>query len=858
MNPRNVMHLLRTDVRRLRWLLAVTLLLFTVDFILCLYASGWRVAGARGMVSDEGYRSTPPQVWGGGVIPALLLAGAVGWQGLAWSRTRPVRRSEAAAAKVGFIVFFLILPQAVMVMTAHLWHGIPLRDALTGMLAAAGVFIPLWCIAGALGRLAGSGAAFFTGLLFIGVVAGIAALFDERMIVQFWMPLGDLWGRYAGPHSWCYLGTCAAGLLLLVPLISRRWKTASRLAATAFVMTGSAYYWRLTDWFQVDDSALDVASVEPELMNKITPVPPPKGFSATESRENGMRGISVNGSFATAGLPPGVFAWWQPSGEAMLRSGGQVIARARNRQVRAGRPQISSLFPPRETKTDSDAVLAALPPDSRLVKEREPSGIQFATFSGAPSSLGVFEPVEPSVWLSEREVSLEADLTALLYRYEVVADAPAAREFSAQRGAMQMLVRFGDVSFTGDPMGVSAHRRSVQADIVVRCPAPGISSSPLTVNWRISPFSAWRVFLYNPADGLAAEGRPVYQVSSPLLGGAGAHRAVYGFENSGMPVSGVGSDARVIILEPKFLGGVNRRIVTPPAVLRTTDWAANDYYDLTQRTPDAGPIRPETATREEFAAWLRTRIYEGFQTAVEGELAPWVRTWPDVILNITPLDRTSEPEWCRAVARALPDARREDVIRRLPKAPWFAWVVQRRGWEKEARKELLELCRSGLELNKAALLSIASLEEPETYDMLLGYLEANGESDLYGVLHRLPGIEPKLTASVRRYFAGVTINGREPGGNPEASQFRIRRFGMPIRHGIREALSDALALYRWEHAWMAIRSEANAANVMMYLLAPPHLQPGTKETCDFLARLKAEDCRFDPVTRRWITPGVNY
>ena len=172
MNLRTVLHLLRTDVRRMRLLISVTLALLTLNFALTLSANEWRAPAQRSSSMDNSWslygnslrNVTEGSMLGAGVFAACL-AGAAGWQGLAWSRTRPVRRREAAAAKVALLGGFLIGPQIIMVFTVLLRHGIPLREALLGTAAAAGVFVPLWIMLAALGRLAGSGAAFLAGLV---------------------------------------------------------------------------------------------------------------------------------------------------------------------------------------------------------------------------------------------------------------------------------------------------------------------------------------------------------------------------------------------------------------------------------------------------------------------------------------------------------------------------------------------------------------------------------------------------------------------------------------------------------------------------------------------------------------------
>ena len=161
----------------------------------------------------------------------------------------------------------------------------------------------------------------------------------------------------------------------------------------------------------------------------------------------------------------------------------------------------------------------------------------------------------------------------------------------------------------------------------------------------------------------------------------------------------------------------------------------------------------------------------------------------------------------------------------------------------------------------SGLQSVASLEEPETYDRLLSMLESGGKMELYEAIRRLPGIEPRLTESVRRYFARITVHGREPAEKPEYHNPHGGRLALPLRHGLPEALNDALAVFRWENpvrkGTHSFATDIQSEFLLRFLIAPSNIEGRSRAACDFLAALKPEDCRFDLLTRRWITPGAN-
>ena len=137
---RTITHLLRTDLYRLRWLVILTLFLLLVDFMLVLLEGTWFgdrfPGGGAHNYPQRVSRFDPILVVG---VAAAFLAGAAGWNGWAWSRTRPVRAREAVSAKVLFLLLFLILPQILMVFTAHVSCHLTPAQAVRTTLAAAGV-----------------------------------------------------------------------------------------------------------------------------------------------------------------------------------------------------------------------------------------------------------------------------------------------------------------------------------------------------------------------------------------------------------------------------------------------------------------------------------------------------------------------------------------------------------------------------------------------------------------------------------------------------------------------------------------------------------------------------------------------
>ena len=485
-------------------------------------------------------------------------------------------------------------------------------------------------------------------------------------------------------------------------------------------------------------------------------------FDATENLTGERRAISLSGEFEASGLPKGIFAWWQPSGKARLIQDGATVATAQDRAVRGGRPQLSTLFPPANTPHDRDSLLAALPEGTKLPR---PDNLFMMDRDRSPNELGTFTAVTPGQELASGDLSLEIDLTARVYQYETLLNAPLNEMTAVTTGPSRIVMR----PALGARQGM---------DIAVACPALGVSTNPFTANWNIHPFRAWRVYLWLPAANIALPGTSVSQRHGPLLAGGSAHREVFEFQ--GLRNRDANYDttgARVIILNPKHLG-LKTKQVTVPAKLKIPQNGAADFNGFLfqlQKPEQPMPARPDpaTASTDEFAPWLtwvlgdRSASYE----PTTAELACWVpNQLPTLMSTPTPNFVNSGPfisvaaPPMLAIEKALPNSRRFELIKRLPSDPRLARIVYLRGWQNDARQELLALSERGADMDFEGWLAVASLREPKTYARLLHQLEASSNVPFYEALRTLPGIESQLDAAVKRYYARIALQRPGPGG----------------------------------------------------------------------------------------------
>jgi hypothetical protein len=868
MNLRTVIHLFRADVRRLRWLIIATLALLLFELSPWLTNGPWRLPAwssshdsdvPAGYAARSGFRLQVMPLTG------WLLAAAAGWCGLAEARVRPVRQREIFATKLLFLTTLLWLPQSAALLLVLRVNGLSWDDALLSLAACAGVFVPLWTAALLTGRLAGS---FWRWLAVVGCVIALsafAAMFSTRFTSGMGEILIDAWGANCGPHTWYYLATVATCLLLLLRL-ARSWKLPSRIAAVTAIFLGGAGVWHTHDWFIITGPLMDGTSLPPDALAAVQPEPTAEGLSAELRMDDAQAWLTPRVSFATQHPPPGAFCYWQRTGEATLSRGGKVIASASASASATGhsdsaRVSLEWLFPPAGTPMDEASLIAALPAGAR----QRMNAPAWSPFERTPAQLGSLR-VADGVDLSGSEpVTLEAGLTGILYRHVLVVDADLATATTVNYDGMRLHLRQVTIP----------KRRLPCVDISVISPAQGVGPDPLQLNWRMGPFTAWRMFLFLPASGtlIGGAGNPVLQRAGPVLGGASMHRRIIEFEDGIRPRQFSPEElagARVLVLAPRLLALVQRKVQTPPMPLRleANDSGGSDFYNtfgpsvqprhyfdyVRPRRPD-----PATATNDQFGQWLRyvlaAQVQDDWQAA---ELAEWMPRHMETLLNIRRYSTSYDSAWNQAIARALPESRKQEIIRRVPQDASLVYVLLARGWVEDARAELIELLNSGAYLDSVALAAVSSLRDPATVPALLARLEQSADASLYDALRLMDGIEPRLTETLHRYFARVTVHGRAPAGLPgHESEFHFTRIETPLAHGLPEALADVLVLHRWLCSDREPGARAYLRERMAHQIKLPHgMEPRSEAARQFFFKLQPDQCRWDALTRRWLTPEL--
>lgn len=866
MNFRVVLHLFLADVRRLRWLIALTFAAMLWELLPWLTSSPWR----QPFVSGGSSGSIPPELlnWSGHrqilfTATAWCLAAATGWCGLIEARVRPVRTIETAAAKLLFLTLLLWLPQCLSLYLAHTRNGLSSGDALESMRSCAGVFVPLWIAALLTGRIARSRWHWGAALGIACAIGGFIALFQEKYAERLVEVLFDGWGHNCGPRAWYLLASSAAGLLLLAG-ISRHWKFPARSAALTAMLLGCGAIWHRTAWFEVAETVKD-AALTPAVLESLKPVPGPDA-AVTGGSVGEAPVLWVHHAFQTPGLPVGVTCFWRQAGEARLLRNGRTVALTKPRSESPGAD--SGDVPLREQVVS--AVLATAFPGSSIAWQ----GGRHDLYS-PDLRLDAFWP-EPGEQVEDgASVALDARLRGFLVRHEIVINSEPGPAHIFSLNGMRISLRAApipkDPPQSGAPVNAGA-RPGLGADITVIAPATGRIAHSALLNWRHDFFHTARIFFYIPSREMLVEaGSARLFESGPVLGGAARWRRVIELDLSRMPdvsqadLTGV----RIVVVAARILGVVERdleqcaQFVPNLPVMASADLTGEGDFRATLG-PNLRPVdffastrkvrlNPATATDDEFGAWLRTVlgpiILDDWQAA---ELARWVPGHLETLLNLDD-GNSADPE-VSAITAALPEQRKMEIISQIRERPELIQVLIDRGWLEDARSQLLSMFHDENLRTNELTCAVLLLRDPSTAEALLAKVEKDGGSWLCAQLRKFQGIEPRLTQAVERYYARVSLHGKAPGGKPgwkDHTRFEI--FRTPLEHGIRGALEDVMALQHWLSSAPPGEPVLDLTEKLAYHIQLPS---GTKRDSpaarDYFNSLRPEELHWDRLTRMWL------
>lgn len=255
-----------------------------------------------------------------------------------------------------------------------------------------------------------------------------------------------------------------------------------------------------------------------------------------------------------------------------------------------------------------------------------------------------------------------------------------------------------------------------------------------------------------------------------LLGGvAWRHFALqYPIDISFLRPSTSTKTARILVLQPEFLGTISRRLSLPPPAAATEpmwdidNWMLGHISEVRDKAyySTFRPNRPDPATcsEQEFVRYLRA-VAGGYpKEIISRDLAEYAPRFAHVLALYVRYYHVAPA----AIGNGVPESLKEDVISVIDSSartyPLLTTLADR-NWVGLARQPLLTCLgpsSDGQGDMSLAVAAVAGLEDPATYPLLLAAYERTRSSRFYDIIRLLPGITPELDKSVERVSQGLS------------------------------------------------------------------------------------------------------
>lgn len=869
MNFRIVLHLFKTDWRHLKWLIAATWLL-----ILLAAWPVWSFSPAHfdmpppmGVERIDPYSgnipaylklSSPVSLWTqlalrGALIGAiLLLAGALGFHAKGWTAGRPTRRRETILAKALGLGVLLILPLIAVTFITGLIQGTGPAAAFQSGAQTAATLVPRIIGACLFGTLCGGGWRWLAGILalligntvlpliffYVGIPwfsapFGLPRVFLSTRVPWFSDPLGMI-APWQGPTL---LWIVAALLAVLLRLTSHHMAPFRRIGLALAVL------WLVPPWLIGSRSLYPAplagkAKELPDWSATVRPVLAQPSLAGRLSRDSDRSfpgplrsgplpdALQMTFRWQASGLPAGAFADWSKKGRGELRLDEETTADLRG---------TGGIF--FGTEYDLQPIAAALGTSTESLQQ---STMNHFGVDGYHMQ-GVFEPVTPGRFKS---ASLAIELAGTAYRFDKLLDVPLGPSVGVEVEGMRLQIR------RLDPEG-----KDPWIDISAVINGPGWQGDR-----RYIIGGEWLGCLYLPESDEYRLLNPSSVESSLLAPGCAAVRLLYRAgstaENERPDLSGF-ETARFILLRRTDLGKMQSRFVSDRLPLTIED-LRDDGSIPPLRSNESPPLDlrpdPATATDEEVTRWLRISYSAGGASGWNSRnLADYANGHLDQLLTHTPMISPPSSSEGEAIALSVPESRRGKILEALsfgnqqPEYNWLPDLLIRRGWTREAAPWLSQLAARSGGRNPYALIALASLEDPQTYPILVAAVEKGVWFEVYEKIRRLPGIEPALSEALARRYRKTRSLPTRSNGRPTACREMVGRCVMPAANGLPEAFADLLARVQAPEA-------ADDGIIREYLTQVMQIpdEPDWRVAHARLASKSPADFRYDTLSRLWI------
>ncbi|WP_367872533.1 hypothetical protein [Luteolibacter sp. Populi] len=853
MNFRIVTHLLKTDWRRLRWLLLAcwAILLLAAwpalsfspgDFDMPpsedpLYAHG--NSGFDDVLDQHGLVSKTARwsflTFGRMSIGAVLLvAGCLGFHGRMWSEGRPVRRRESILAKAAGLLVFLVLPLGLLAFAGALLHGVAWGEAIGMGAAHAGRKLPALLGVMLFGTYCGRWWTWLAGMF---GMALFCMVLPRALMMALWpgpdwfsnplTPIGESSFFPFIQNLW--LAVILLGVLLLrVPRdLSGARKVGIALVSIVFGCQLTTYLsmrsWRgenplakLPDWSATVRPELETSSLEASIDRGVIGCGPYRRSITSFDDESYMNLLLP---LKPGGLPPGSYVTWRPEGRSSLKAGDRTLSQTPANERVVGWDGIYL------GEADENVLTAIVKPEGGKLRWDSPSSLVDSRICGE-----IFTPIAAE---DLSPVELEMKLQGLVVHLEKIVDVPLGAPVTVKAEGIEFHIRRLDLP-------------GYQPVADLCYVAPGKHG----MNRLSTPLEDWLPVIYLPGESMARQPWVAHSGTMTLAPGLNAVRFLYHTgQTSGGKRDLKGYDqARFMLVKRRYLATAKAELRTPPLPLTVTH-EGQDREARSHSDPPPFNSRPDPATTspQAFEKWLKLS-YAVFDKDWGGRnIADYVPRHMDRILrrrmNLSP----PHPPEGRALELACPENRKREVIDALlptnrdPQSNWIPDVLIRRGWVTDAKPEILRMLGEDEVANNIfTQLMVMELEDPQTYPALLNQKLG---FETYQRLRLLPGIEPRLAEMAARTFreAEESYADRKPSD-------RIYPYLIPASHGNPQAL--ARLLENWEKIEPIYRR--TRAEYLREVIQLPGAPDDWRAVLGALAGRQVADFRFDPLARQWL------
>ncbi|GAA5127633.1 hypothetical protein JIN84_08415 [Luteolibacter yonseiensis] len=809
MNFRTVSHLLKTDWQRFN----IPIIGMWVCFVIS--AAPWlthdpasfgvpMITGTSysGNLESLGLSEIPnvPQYlrWFGvlALVLPVLLSTFIGMHDLRWQSVSPIRPWQRLVAKTLGLLFFIVLPQLVPGVVIAMRNGFSPAHAMDQVSGTGTQLLFLYGTLAVIGRYCGSFWSWSAAVAcFIGVSHLIGSLLGET-----YEP-GNMFGilvRLGGIHPEAADQVRVVLGFVLVVAFSRIFRFrrggAAIIASAIFGLTAASY---LGTW----SGTCPVLWSRPVVMDSVQPVLSGQGVwgANVTQYQNGMTRTrrSLQAMIDTKGQGEGVFVKWRSDFQSGETVPGRFFPGPRTSEMRAALHQV--LPAPLIDRNDSWDVVDFGPEEV----DRPPADV---------------------------------GLTGGVFRYRIVADLPLGRNRVATTlDDIATAARYVE-NKEGEPL----------AEVSLKCPQSLTGGSD----------SYFSYVLYLPESGRCTGLEQRYRGEGFSPGGIAWYQLLMEATDTGEFKPRSWKNARLLVIQPEFLGTVSRRLMLPPPseppVPNGEDWMLSGAYRQQHEAyySNLRPHRPDpaTCTEKELSRYLRSLIALFPSGIIARDLAEYAPRFPRLLALYA-----QEYYIGDAIENGVPESSKAEVVSAVDgpvQAMKLVRTLMKRNWEDPVRSQFLNCLEAPFLISDSSgvfsmVSAIARQEDPATYPALIRAYETTGDPRLYNVIRSLPGIAPDLDGAVDRISQRLSpvSNLR---GQPVRFVGALDEFLRPVSHGNPVALAKLLQVCQNPELKIYL-----PGTELQEVVSPSPVPKDQQAWRDFFRGKTAGDFTYDAFARCW-------